>query len=39
MPAAAPGDSRDVVPELRKRGVTDDQLHLMLVDNPRRIFA
>ncbi|MEV1169730.1 phosphotriesterase-related protein [Nonomuraea sp. NPDC049784] len=31
--------SRDVVPELRKRGVTDDQLHQMLVDNPRRIFA
>ncbi|WP_223167325.1 phosphotriesterase family protein [Nonomuraea sp. SYSU D8015] len=31
--------SRDVVPELRKRGVTDDQIHQMLVDNPRRIFA
>ncbi|TMR07609.1 phosphotriesterase [Nonomuraea turkmeniaca] len=31
--------SRDVVPELRKRGVTDDQLHQMLVDNPRRIFT
>ncbi|MGN9845026.1 phosphotriesterase family protein [Nonomuraea sp. H19] len=31
--------SRDVVPELRKRGVTDDQLHQMLVDNPRRIFG
>ncbi|MEV0229269.1 phosphotriesterase-related protein [Nonomuraea sp. NPDC050786] len=31
--------SRDVLPELRKRGVTDDQLHQMLVDNPRRIFA
>ncbi|MGW0201985.1 phosphotriesterase family protein [Nonomuraea sp. NPDC003201] len=30
---------RDVVPELRKRGVTDDQVHQMLVDNPRRIFA
>ncbi|NUR89013.1 MAG: phosphotriesterase-related protein, partial [Nonomuraea sp.] len=30
--------SRDVVPELRKRGVTGDQLHQMLVDNPRRIF-
>jgi phosphotriesterase-related protein len=31
--------SRDVVPELRKRGVTDDQIHQMLVDNPRRIFT
>lgn len=30
--------SRDVVPELRKRGVTGDQLHQLLVDNPRRIF-
>ncbi|TMR11219.1 phosphotriesterase-related protein [Nonomuraea zeae] len=31
--------SRDVLPELRKRGVTDGQLHQMLVANPRRIFA
>ncbi|MEV0379608.1 phosphotriesterase-related protein [Nonomuraea sp. NPDC050643] len=30
--------SRDVLPELRKRGVTDDQIQQMLVDNPRRIF-
>ncbi|MGW2154472.1 phosphotriesterase family protein [Nonomuraea sp. NPDC001699] len=30
--------SRDVVPELRERGVTGDQLHQMLVDNPRRIL-
>ncbi|MEU4516025.1 phosphotriesterase-related protein [Nonomuraea wenchangensis] len=30
--------SRDVLPELRKRGVTDDQLHQMLVGNPRRIL-
>ncbi|MEV4395947.1 phosphotriesterase-related protein [Nonomuraea sp. NPDC049607] len=30
--------SRDVVPELRTRGVTGDQLHQMLVDNPRRIL-
>ncbi|MFI7417969.1 phosphotriesterase [Nonomuraea sp. NPDC049684] len=30
--------SRDVVPELRRRGVTGDQLHQMLVDNPRRIL-
>ncbi|SEG85702.1 phosphotriesterase-related protein [Nonomuraea solani] len=31
--------SRDVLPALRKRGVTDGQIHQMLVDNPRRIFA
>ncbi|GAA1749896.1 phosphotriesterase-related protein [Nonomuraea bangladeshensis] len=30
--------SRDVLPELRKRGVTDDQIHQMLVGNPRRIL-
>ncbi|MCH9643086.1 MAG: phosphotriesterase-related protein [Actinomycetia bacterium] len=28
----------DVLPALRKRGVTEDQIHTMLVDNPRRIF-
>ncbi|CDQ42436.1 MAG: phosphotriesterase-related protein [Mycolicibacterium neoaurum] len=28
----------DVIPALKQRGVTDDQLHTMLVDNPRRIF-
>jgi phosphotriesterase-related protein len=28
----------DVLPALRERGVTDDQIHTMLVDNPRRIF-
>ncbi|GAA2899579.1 phosphotriesterase-related protein [Nonomuraea rubra] len=31
--------SRDVLPALRGRGVTDDQIHQMLVVNPRRIFA
>ena len=31
--------TRDVVPALRQRGVTDEQLHQMLVDNPRRIFS
>lgn len=31
--------TRDVVPALRARGVTDEQLHRMLVDNPRRIFS
>ncbi len=31
--------SRDVLPELRERGVTEDQIHQMLVDNPRRIFG
>ncbi|MGV0790811.1 phosphotriesterase family protein [Mycolicibacterium sp. XJ1819] len=28
----------DVIPALKGRGVTDDQLTTMLVDNPRRIF-
>jgi phosphotriesterase-related protein len=28
----------DVVPALKSRGVTDCQLHMMLVENPRRIF-
>jgi len=29
---------KDVLPALRTRGVTDEQIHTMLVDNPRRIF-
>lgn len=29
----------DVLPALRERGVTDGQLHAMLVDNPRRYFG
>ncbi|MCV7432548.1 phosphotriesterase family protein [Mycolicibacterium bacteremicum] len=29
----------DVIPALKQRGVTDEQLHTMLVDNPRRIFS
>jgi len=29
---------KDVIPALKERGVTDEQLHTMLVDNPRRIF-
>lgn len=29
---------RDVIPALRQRGVTDEQLQMMLVDNPRTIF-
>jgi phosphotriesterase-related protein len=29
----------DVLPALRRRGVTEEQLTTMLVDNPRRIFA
>jgi phosphotriesterase-related protein len=29
----------DVIPELKRRGVTDEQLTTMLVDNPRAIFA
>jgi phosphotriesterase-related protein len=30
--------THDVVPALKKRGVTDDQVRQMLVDNPRKIF-
>ena len=30
--------SRDVLPELRERGVTDEQITTMLVDTPRRYF-
>jgi phosphotriesterase-related protein len=29
----------DVIPALKERGVTDEQLITMLVDNPRRIFS
>src|SRR3954463_12067785 len=29
----------DVLPALKQRGVTDEQLTTMLVDNPRRIFS
>ncbi len=28
----------DVLPALKERGVTGDQIHTMLVDNPRRVF-
>jgi phosphotriesterase-related protein len=28
----------DVIPALKQRGVTDEQLTTMLVDNPRKIF-
>jgi phosphotriesterase-related protein len=31
--------SRDVLPALRRAGVTEEQIRLMLVDNPRRILA
>jgi phosphotriesterase-related protein len=31
--------SHDVLPALRARGVADEQIHQMLVDNPRRIFS
>ncbi|MEO5723763.1 MAG: phosphotriesterase-related protein [Ilumatobacteraceae bacterium] len=30
--------TRDVVPALKKRGVTDAQVDQMLIDNPRKIF-
>lgn len=29
----------DVIPALRKLGVTDEQITMMMVENPRRIFA
>jgi phosphotriesterase-related protein len=29
---------RDVLPALRERGITDEQIRQMLVDNPRRYF-
>ncbi|WP_343602241.1 phosphotriesterase-related protein [Mycobacterium sp.] len=43
MPVAAPNwhylhIHHDVIPALKQRGVTDEQLRTMLVDNPRRIF-
>jgi len=28
----------DVIPALKERGVTDEQINMMLVDNPRKIF-
>lgn len=28
----------DVIPALQEQGVTDEQIHLMLVENPRKIF-
>jgi phosphotriesterase-related protein len=31
--------SDDVVPALKQRGVTDEQITTMLVDNPRKIFS
>jgi len=31
--------SRDVLPALREQGVTEDQIHTMLVDNPARILS
>lgn len=30
--------TNDVIPALKDRGVTEEQIHTMLVDNPRRIF-
>ncbi len=29
---------KDVIPALQQRGVTGEQIHAMMVDNPRRIF-
>ena len=44
LPLAAPNwhylhIHHDVIPALKERGVTDGQLHTMLVDNPRKILA
>lgn len=30
---------KDIVPELKKSGVTDEEIHQILVDNPRRFFS
>ena len=30
--------TQDVLPALRKRGVTDEQIDQMLIENPRKIF-
>jgi phosphotriesterase-related protein len=43
LPAALPNwhylhIHNDVIPALKKQGVTEDQVHTMLVDNPRKIF-
>jgi phosphotriesterase-related protein len=29
---------KDVIPALKQRGVTEQQIHTMMVDNPRRIL-
>ncbi len=29
----------NIVPDLKKLGITDEQIHLMLVENPRRFFS
>ena len=44
LPVAAPNwhylhIHNDVLPALRERGVTEEQITTMLVDNPRRILA
>lgn len=43
LPVAAPNwhylhIHHDVIPALKERGVTDEQIRTMLVDNPRKIF-
>ena len=30
---------RNVLPKMRVKGITDEQIHTLLVDNPRRVFA
>jgi phosphotriesterase-related protein len=30
--------TRDILPALRRRGVSEEQIQTMLVENPRRVF-
>jgi predicted metal-dependent phosphotriesterase family hydrolase len=31
-------EHNDVIPALKQKGVSDEQVHTMLVENPRKIF-
>jgi phosphotriesterase-related protein len=30
---------KDIIPALKEAGVTDDKIDMMMVENPRRLFA
>jgi phosphotriesterase-related protein len=30
---------RNIIPALKKEGITEQQIHIMIVDNPRRLFS